>query len=68
MDMDLLQEAWTSLSIAMWLGHESVETMQIYLEATLAVKENALSKTKPLKGKFKRYQPGDQLLGFLNNL
>ena len=68
MAMDLLQEVWTSLSIAMWLGHESLETMQIYLEATLAVKENALSKTKPLNGKFKRYQPGDQLLGFLKNL
>ena len=33
-----------------------------------AMKEKALSKTKPLKGKFKRYKPGDQLLGFLNNL
>ena len=36
--------------------------------ATLAMKEKALGKTKPLKGKFKRYRPGDQLLGFLNNL
>jgi hypothetical protein len=32
------------------------------------MKEKALGKTKPLNGKFKRYQPGDQLLGFLNNL
>jgi integrase len=54
--------------IALWLGHESVETTQIYLEATLAMKEKALSKTKPLNGKFKRYRPGDKLLGFLNNL
>jgi integrase len=54
--------------IALWLGHESVETTQIYLEATLAMKEKALNKAKPLNGKFKRYRPGDQLLGFLNNL
>ena len=33
--------------IALWLGHESVETTQIYLEATLAMKERALAKTLP---------------------
>ena len=54
--------------IALWLGHESVETTQIYLEATLAMKENALAKTTPLNGRAARYQPGDQLLGFLNSL
>src|SRR4029077_12137197 len=68
MAMDLLQGGVDRSVIAMWLGHESVETTQIYLEATLAMKEKALGKTKPLKGTFKRYRPGDQLLGFLNNL
>jgi site-specific recombinase XerD len=68
MAMDLLQGGVDLSVIALWLGHESIETTQIYLESTLAMKEKALSKTKPLKGKFKRYQPGDQLLGFLNNL
>ena len=68
MAMDLLQGGVDLSVIALWLGHESVETTQIYLEATLAMKEKALSKTKPLKGKFQRYRPGDQLLGFLNNL
>ena len=38
------------------------------LEGPLAMKEKALGKTKSLEGKFKRYRPGDQLLGFLNNL
>src|SRR5256714_4168950 len=66
--MDLLQEGVDRSVIALWLGHESVDTTQIYLEATLAMKEKALSKTKPLNGKFKRYRPGDKLLGFLNNL
>jgi site-specific recombinase XerD len=68
MALDLLQGGVDRSVIALWLGHESVETTQIYLEATLALKEKALGKTKPLKGKFKRYQPGDQLLAFLNNL
>ena len=68
MAMDLLQGGVDRSVIALWLGHESVETTQIYLEATLAMKEKALGKTKSLEGKFKRYRPGDQLLGFLNNL
>ena len=68
MAMDLLQQGVDSSVIALWLGHESLDTTQIYLEATLAMKERALSKTKALNGKFKRYKPGDQLLGFLNNL
>ena len=54
--------------IALWLGHESVETTQIYLEATLAMKEEALAKTTPPEGKVGRYQPGDELLNFLNTL
>jgi len=49
--------------IALWLGHESVETTQVYLEATMATKEQALGKTTPVNGKFGRYRPGDPLLG-----
>jgi site-specific recombinase XerD len=67
MAVELLQGGVDRSVIALWLGHESVETTQIYLEATLAMKEKALAKTKSLNGKFKRYQP-DRLLGFLNNL
>jgi site-specific recombinase XerD len=68
MAMDLLQAGVDRSVIALWLGHESVETTQIYLEATLAMKEEALAKTIPPNGKLVRYQPGDQLLGFLNSL
>ncbi len=68
MAMDLLQAGVDRAVIALWLGHESVETTQIYLEATLAMKERALSKATPLRSKSKRYQPGDQLLAFLNSL
>jgi len=66
--MDLLQAGVDLAGIALWLGHESVETTQIYLEATLAMKEEALAKTSPPQGKPGRYRPGDQLLNFLNGL
>jgi site-specific recombinase XerD len=68
MAMDLLQAGIDRSVIALWLGHESVETTQIYLEATLAMKEDALAKATPPNGRATRYQPGDQLLGFLNSL
>lgn len=68
MAMDLLQAGVDRSVIALWLGHESVETTQIYLEATIAMKEQALSKTTPIEGKSIRYQPTDSLLMFLNNL
>jgi site-specific recombinase XerD len=68
MALDLLQSGVDRSVIALWLGHESVETTQIYLEATLAMKEKALEKTEPLNGNFRRFRPGDRLLGFLNSL
>jgi site-specific recombinase XerD len=68
MAMDLLQAGVDRSVIALWLGHESVETTQIYLEATLAMKEQALAKTTTPNGSAARYHPGDQLLGFLNGL
>jgi site-specific recombinase XerD len=68
MAMDLLQAGVDPSTIALWLGHESVETTQIYLDATIAMKEKALAKTSPPRGKPGRYKPGDPLLGFLNSL
>lgn len=51
MAMDLLQAGVDRAVIALWLGHESVETSQICLEATWAMKETALAKTLPYSGK-----------------
>jgi site-specific recombinase XerD len=68
MAMDLLQAGADRSVIALWLGHESVETTQIYLDANLEMKERALAKTSPARGKLRRYRPGDQLLEFLNSL
>lgn len=66
--MELLQGGVDRAVIALWLGHESVETTQIYLHADLALKEQALAKTNPVKGKLQRYQADDELLAFLNQL
>src|SRR5215468_9197286 len=68
MALELLQAGVDRAVIALWLGHESVETTQIYLEATLAMKEQALAKTSPPGGTPGRYRPGDQLLNFLDSL
>lgn len=68
MAMDLLQSGTDRSVIALWLGHESVETTQIYLDASLAMKEQALAKATPLHGRPGRYHPDDQLLDFLNSL
>ncbi len=54
--------------IALWLGHESVETTQIYLHADLAIKERALARTTPTGTKPERYRPPDTLLAFLEAL
>jgi site-specific recombinase XerD len=66
--MELLQGGVDRSVIALWLGHERVETTQIYLEATLAMKEKALAKTSPPHGRRGRYKPGDRLLAFLSDL
>lgn len=68
MAMGLLQAGVDRAVIALWLGHESVETTQIYLEANLAMKEEILAKTPALNEKPGRYRPGDKLLAFLNGL
>ena len=68
MAMELLQAGVDRSVIALWLGHERVETTQIYLEATLAMKEKALAKARPPQGKPGRYKPGDRLLAFMNSL
>jgi site-specific recombinase XerD len=68
MALEMLQAGVDRAVIALWLGHESVETTQIYLEATLAMKEQALEKTTPPHGRPGRFRAGDRLLNFLNSL
>jgi len=67
--MDLLQHGVDHAVIALWLGHESPETTQIYLHASLQLREQALARTTPLNVRAGRYKPdNDQLLAFLKGL
>ena len=63
--MHLLQSGVDLAVIALWLGHESIQTTNIYIAADLASKERALGKLEPVSGSFSRYQPTDKLLAFL---
>jgi site-specific recombinase XerD len=66
--MELLQAGVDRSMIAIWLGHESVETTQVYLDANLAIKRDILEKTRPVNGRPGRYRPGDRLLRYLQSL
>lgn len=66
--MELLQAGVDRAVIALWLGHESVETTQIYLDANMAMKEQALAKTTPPEGQPGRFRPDDSLMAFLKEL
>jgi site-specific recombinase XerD len=66
--MDLLQQGIDLSVIALWLGHESIETTQIYLDADLELKQRVLDAVAPPNGKPGRYRPDDKLLAFLNSL
>jgi len=67
--MELHQAGVDRAVIALWLGHESVETTQIYLTANLALKEKILAEHPPVEGqKPSHYQPDDTLLAFLSGL
>jgi site-specific recombinase XerD len=66
--MDLLQEGNERTVIALWLGHESIETTQVYLDADLEMKQRILDRTTPPNGKPGRYRPDDKLLAFLKSL
>jgi site-specific recombinase XerD len=64
----LLQAGVDRSVIALWLGHESLETTQIYLDADLSMKERALARTAPIPAAARRFRPDDSLLAFLNGL
>ena len=66
--MSLLLHGVDCSVIALWLGHESIETTQVYLHANLELKEQALAKTETFKGHNVRYRAPEQLLDFLKSL
>jgi integrase/recombinase XerD len=66
--MQLLRAGVDTSTIALWLGHESAQTTQIYLHADLTLKERALARTAPPDAPVGRYRPPDSLLAFLEAL
>jgi integrase/recombinase XerD len=66
--MRLLQADVDTTVIALWLGHEQIQTTQIYLHADLAIKQKALDRTTPPSAKPGRYRPTDRILAFLDAL
>jgi integrase/recombinase XerD len=66
--MDLLHHGADRSVIALWLGHESVETTAMYLQADMQLKEQALAKTVAADVRVRRYKPDDHLLAFLKSL
>lgn len=67
--MNLLQAGVDPSVIALWLGHSSMDTtMKEYITANLEIKENSMSKLSPTKTPFKRYQPANNILAYLEGI
>ena len=66
--MELLHHGVDQSVIALWLGHESVETTQVYMHADLRLKEKALARMTAPASNPGRYRPDDKLLAFLQAL
>jgi site-specific recombinase XerD len=64
----LLQSGVDITVIALWLGHESIQTTHGYIEADLQLKEQALQKVSPAGQTVTRFKADDALLGFLASL
>ncbi|MDR8877621.1 tyrosine-type recombinase/integrase [Burkholderia multivorans] len=66
--MHLLQSGVDISLIALWLGHESIETTHVYIDADLATKQRALEKLAPAEAASFRFKPSDSVLAFLQQL
>ena len=66
--MQLLKAGVDITIIALYLGHESIETTHIYLKADLEMKEEALKKVNSVEGSFIKFKPSDRLLSYLEGL
>jgi integrase/recombinase XerD len=66
--MNLLRRGVDLSVIALWLGHESTQTTQVYIHADIRLKERALARTTSSGLTPHRYRPSDPLLAFLESL
>jgi integrase len=66
--MHLLQSGVDLSVIALWLGHEDPATTHLYIEADLAMKEDALRRLADPKPGPLRFRAPDRLLAFLEGI
>lgn len=66
--MELLGNGVDVATVALWLGHEKIESVNAYVHSDLTIKERALERRSPLQSKTGRYRPSDALLAFLEAL
>lgn len=66
--MHLLQSGVRFNVIALWLGHESMNTTHRYVEADLEMKQTALARLEPPNTKMCRFRAPDSLMRFLQAL
>lgn len=66
--MSLLRSGTDIATVALWLGHASIKSTEVYLHADLTLKEEALARTAPTPIARHRYRPTDKLLDFLETL
>jgi integrase/recombinase XerD len=67
--MRLLTAGIDIATIALWLGHQSIETTQIYLHADMTIRDKAVARTTPTGTRPGRYKPtDDDLMAFLRSL
>lgn len=64
--MNLLHSGADTTTIALWLGHEGIETVSMYVVADLESKIKILDKTTGPDANLKRFRPDDKLLAFLH--
>jgi site-specific recombinase XerD len=64
----LLQSGVDTAVIALWLGHENIQTTHVYLESDLKTKETVLSKLLSAGAEAPAFTADDKLLAFLATL
>jgi integrase len=66
--MRMLEAGVGIATISLYLGHENPSTAGIYLHADLAIKQQALDRTRPPNTDPGVYQPPDHILAFFTTL
>lgn len=66
--MNLLQAGVDISTIAIWLGHESIETTHKYMVADIELKRKAMEKLDETSNDSYNYKPSDAILDFLKKL